>query len=120
MKHVHLLWLLVLAGGCITLSTHPLRTPKSWASVRSAEQCQLWLLSPLFTVQDRPTIEGAATKLQDGGAPLELVAVEQNLYWDVVAGRSCVTAYGEALAGRASGVAPGSGPAIAACADPGC
>ncbi len=120
MKHVHLLSVLLLAGGCITLSTHPLRTPKSWASVRSAEQCQLWLLSPLFTVQDRPTIEGAATKLQDGGAPLELVAVEQNLYWYVVAGRSCVTAYGEAPAGRATGGAPGSAPAIAACVDPGC
>lgn len=101
MRPVYLLVsMVVLTSACVTTSTHPLKTPKSWTSVRSAEQCQLWILSPVIAVEDRPTIASAAAKLEENGAPLELVAVEQNLYWYVVAGKSCVTAYGETPARR--------------------
>lgn len=93
--------MLLLASGCVTVSTHPLKTPRSWAAVRSAEQCQLWLLTPMLAVEDRPTIAGAAAKLEENGTPLELIGVEQNLYWYVVAGKSCVTAYGESRASPA-------------------
>jgi hypothetical protein len=82
-------------SGCVTLHTHMNTDQLDLSRIQEAEDCQLWLLAPILTVQDRARVKEAVQSLDAAKGNHRVVGHEDILYWYVLFGQTCVNAWVE-------------------------